>query len=166
MKAKSETRPEAGVVNQEASNNSDNESFEQVLARRLARRNFLKGAAVSTGMLVLNPSAMAENDRDGRDRHGRDRDERPQPLTFQPLQVANLDTVTVAEGYESQVVIRWGDPLFRRAPEFDVDNQTPQAQALQFGFNCDFVGFFPLPTSHGDSRKKRATRGLLVVNHE
>jgi uncharacterized protein len=166
MKAKSETRPEAGVVNQETSNDSDNDSFEQVLARRLARRNFLKGAAVSTGMLVLNPSAMAGRDRDGSDRHGSDRDERPRPLTFHPLQVANLDAVTVPEGYESQVVIRWGDPLFRRAPEFDVDNQTPQAQALQFGFNCDFVGFFPLSTSHWDLRNRQATRGLLVVNHE
>ena len=36
-----------------------NESFEQVLARHVARRNFLKGAAVSTGLLVINPSALA-----------------------------------------------------------------------------------------------------------
>ncbi|HEV2668753.1 MAG TPA: PhoX family phosphatase [Blastocatellia bacterium] len=161
MEAKREGRLEAEAVNRETSNNSNNDSFEQVLARRFARRNFIKGAAVSTGALVLNPSALA-----GRGRRGRDRDDGPRPLTFQPLQVANLDTVTVAEGYESQVVIRWGDPLFRWAPQFDVDNQTPQAQALQFGFNCDFVGFFPLPAPHFDSRKRRATKGLLVVNHE
>jgi uncharacterized protein len=170
MKLKREVRSDAGADNHEP-DNSDNDSFERVLARMLARRNFLKGAAVSTGMLVLSPSALAGHDRDGRDRDrkdhdGRCRDDRPRSLTFQALQVANLDTVSVAEGYESQVVIRWGDPLFRGAPEFDVDNQTPQAQALQFGFNCDFVGFFPLPASHFDSRDRRATKGLLVVNHE
>jgi len=103
-KAKSETRLEAEADNQETSNKSDNDSFEQVLARRSARRNFLKGAALSTGMLVLNPSALAGKDRDGKERHGRDRDEGPRPLTFHPLQVADLDTVTVAEGYESKVV--------------------------------------------------------------
>jgi uncharacterized protein len=80
--------------------------------------------------------------------------------------VANLDTVSVAEGYETQAVIRWGDPLFRHAPEFDVDNQTPEAQALQFGFNCDFVGFIPLPECPRDLRNKQTTKGLLVVNHE
>jgi secreted PhoX family phosphatase len=160
-------REDYSVANShEISNNSDNESFEQVLTRRLARRNFLKGAAVSTVMLVINPSALAGGGRDGRDRDGKCGDERPRPLTFQTLQVANLDTVTVAEGYGSQVVIRWGDPLFRGAPQFDPDNQTPEAQALQFGFNCDFVGFFPFPQVHQDSRKKRVTRGLLAVNHE
>lgn len=80
MKAKREDYSEAEAYNQESSNNSDNESFEQVLARRLARRNFLKGAAVSTGMLVINPSALAGRDRDRGDRDRRDRDERPRPL--------------------------------------------------------------------------------------
>jgi secreted PhoX family phosphatase len=44
------------------------------------------------------------------------------------------------------------------APAFDIDGQTPEAQARQFGYNCDYIGFLPL----GD----RGDRYLLVVNHE
>jgi len=49
-------RLEAEADNRETSNNSNNDSFEQVLARqvlarRFARRNFIKGAAVSTSAL-------------------------------------------------------------------------------------------------------------------
>jgi secreted PhoX family phosphatase len=73
MKLKREVHSDAEADSRESSNNSDNDSFEQVLARRLARRNFLKGAAVSTGLLVINSSAMAamaataEHDRDRSD---------------------------------------------------------------------------------------------------
>ncbi|WP_347060677.1 alkaline phosphatase PhoX [Blastococcus sp. HT6-30] len=49
-----------------------------------------------------------------------------------------------------------GDPVEDGAPPFDVDAQTPDAQAKQFGYNCDFIGWLPL-----GERK-----ALLVVNHE
>jgi hypothetical protein len=61
MKAKREDYSEAEANNQETSNNSDNESFEQALARRLARRNFLKGAAVSTGRLFPLPTSHRDS---------------------------------------------------------------------------------------------------------
>src|SRR3712207_6116245 len=53
--------------------------------------------------------------------------------------------------------MRWGDPVERGARDFDVDRQSPDAQATQFGYNCDYIGFLPLD---GDQR------ALLVVNHE
>jgi uncharacterized protein len=156
------------ILDQGVSNNSNNESFEQVLARR----SFMKGAAVAAGMLVINPSSLA----------GSSHENFPPPLAFVPIQGPNADTVTVPPGYDSQVVIRWGDPLFRGVPDLDVDNQSPQLQARQFGYNCDFVGFIPFPESskrdhdddhhdrHHDYRKgrrdKRSSKGLLVVNHE
>ena len=59
-------------------------------------------------------------------------------------------------GYESAVVVRWGDPVLPDAPAFDFDNQTAEAQTKQFGYNCDFVTFFPMGRD----------RGLLWVNHE
>lgn len=67
----------------------------------------------------------------------------------------------VAEGYRADILIRWGDPVTDDAPEFDPMKQTPYAQARQFGYNNDYVGFFPLPRgSHNPDR------GLLAVNHE
>ena len=49
-----------------------------------------------------------------------------------------------------------GDPVLEDAPAFDIAAQTAEAQAAQFGYNNDFVGFLPLG----------ARRALLVVNHE
>lgn len=59
------------------------------------------------------------------------------------------------------MLLRWGDPLFPDSPAFDVAGQTASAQARQFGYNCDFVRFYPLPAG-----SDAADHGLLVVNHE
>ncbi len=63
--------------------------------------------------------------------------------------------------YDSQVVLRWGEPLFPGAPELDIDGQTAETQAQQFGYNADWVGYFPVPF-HSDNPR----HGLLAVNHE
>ncbi|ONI82727.1 phosphatase [Saccharothrix sp. ALI-22-I] len=79
-------------------------------------------------------------------------------LDFQPVAPNTLDAVVIPEGYRQEVVIRWGDPLFPDAPEFDFDRQTAAAQARQFGYNCDFAALLPLdPTGRTN---------LLVTNHE
>ncbi len=64
----------------------------------------------------------------------------------------------VAEGYDANVLLRWGDALFVDSPAFDPKNQTAEAQRRQFGYNNDYVGYIPL---NGSSE-----HGLLVVNHE
>ena len=61
-------------------------------------------------------------------------------------------------GYRGQVLLRWGDPLFADSPVFNPTAQSAAAQLKQFGYNNDYVAFFPLD----DSGK----RGLLCVNHE
>ena len=62
-------------------------------------------------------------------------------------------------GYDADVLLRWGDPLFADAPEFDPDERRRrEAQAKQFGYNNDYVGYIPIDGS--------AEHGLLVVNHE
>ncbi len=67
----------------------------------------------------------------------------------------------VAKGYRADILVRWGDPVTYDAPDFDPENQTPYAQARQFGYNNDFVGFLPLPIG-----THNPDRGLLTVNHE
>lgn len=67
----------------------------------------------------------------------------------------------VAADHTSQVVLRWGDPLFADAPDWDPNNQSAAAQSRQFGSDCDFTAFMPLPRGSNSS-----DRGLLCVNHE
>jgi secreted PhoX family phosphatase len=77
---------------------------------------------------------------------------------FTELNWGNDETHHIAEGYNAQVLLRWGDPITADAPEFDVMNQTAEAQLQQFGYNNDYVGFTAL--------NDEGTRGLLCVNHE
>lgn len=68
-----------------------------------------------------------------------------------------VDDVTVPAGYTWQPIIRWGDPLFSSVPALDFEHQTPEAQAGQFGYNCDYL----------DILQDRSGRtGVLVNNHE
>ncbi len=129
-------------------NHSDNPSFEAILARRLQRRTVLKGAAAVA--LILSAARIDDASAGGRG-----------ALTFQPVRLNLDDRVTVPNGYDSLVVIRWGDPLQAWGPEFRLMEQSPERQALQFGYNCDFVGFFPLPP-----RSANPQHALLAVNHE
>jgi secreted PhoX family phosphatase len=80
-------------------------------------------------------------------------------LAFEPIApvARTVDAFTVPDGYTWTPIIRWGDPLFSSAPAFDILAQTPEAQARQFGYNCDYLDILADP--HGK-------RGVLVSNHE
>ncbi|MGV3016171.1 PhoX family protein [Rothia sp. 88186D007BW] len=79
-------------------------------------------------------------------------------LQFTPVEPNTEDAVVVPAGYTSNVLIRWGDPIFADAPEFDVNKQTAAAQERQFGFNNDFAGLFEHPTD--------SNRLVYVCSHE
>jgi uncharacterized protein len=146
----------------DAPNSSANQYFGDVVREVVSRRGMLKAGAViaaaGAGALALGGTAAAapvevDLDVDLDVKFGRDRD----GLNFEPVQPNTLDQIVVPKGYQQDVVIRWGDAVLPDAPKFDFDNQTPEAQAKQFGFNNDFCGLVPLPGWD---------RWLMVSNHE
>ncbi|WP_020669153.1 PhoX family protein [Amycolatopsis nigrescens] len=135
----------------EPPNPSGNRYFADVVTEVLSRRGVLRAGAVVAiaGATLGGGVAAAQPTRPGKPAPGTD---------FTPVTPNTLDAVVVPEGYRQAIVIRWGDPLFPDAPEFDFANQTAEAQAKQFGFNNDFAALLPLDR-HG-------LRSLLVTNHE
>lgn len=129
------------------------ELIERRLSRRAALRGLVGAAATATmaeQLLVSAGTALAAPEQGG-----------PSSLGFRELSHQMAQRDAVAEGYEIQTVIRWGDPVLPDAPAFDPRNQSAEAQATQFGYNNDYVDFFPLPRG-----SKSSTHGLLAVNHE
>lgn len=135
-----------------APNKSENAYFGDIFQGVLSRRSALKGALVGAGAGSLGVAALSPAAAD----RGPDRPHPAPRPTFKTVLPNNRDEVTVPEGYDHHVIVRWGDPVLPEAPEFDFANQTAEAQARQFGYNCDYVGFFTLDDDHG----------LLWVNHE
>ncbi len=123
----------------------------EVVAARYSRRDMFKGAlAVTTTTALFGTSAMVAPKGAAAATTSR--------YNFSELAWGNDEKHHVAEGYDADILLRWGDPITADAPEFDVMNQTAQAQLTQFGYNNDYVGFTAL--------NDEGTRGLLCVNHE
>ena len=133
------------------SNPSTETSIGELIERRLSRRDALRGlaglgaVAIAADQLAGSPARAAG----------------PSSLTFTEASRHLDGTHHVAEGYEAQVLIRWGDPVLAGAPSFDPVKLTLEGQQKQFGYNCDFIGLHPLPPGGGAS-----DRFLMVVNHE
>ncbi|PZP03939.1 MAG: phosphatase [Dermacoccus nishinomiyaensis] len=134
-------------------NTSGNEEFQTLAQRAIARRAMLTGSAGAMVLAGFGAQAAAADTAHGH---------HPRPernvgrASFTSVAPNRKDDVVNAEGFTHDVIIRWGDPVTKRAPRFDVHHQTPEAQAQQFGYNNDYVGIIPL-----DGR-----RALLSVNHE
>jgi uncharacterized protein len=138
-------------------NTSDNEYFGDMLARAVTRRGVLRAGAVLT-LAAGTTAATAACTTGTESPETPGAPSLPQGLDFEPVAPNTTDAITLPPGYESNVVIRWGDPVVPGAPEFDFDNQTAEAQAGQFGYNNDFCGLLPLRGS--------GERYLMFSNHE
>ena len=139
-------------------NRSPNDTIQEVLARRLSRRAMLRNSLAGLPALVLTPSAIVGSVSSAFARNGGS----PGKLTFTPIGLTKQDDVIVPEGYAYQVLIGWGDPILPGAAPLDYRVQDGATQAGQFGYNCDFIGYFPLP--HYDSNNPN--KAILAVNHE
>lgn len=129
------------------------ETISTLIERRLSRRGFLGGLAAASALAAC--ATRPEGDA------GVAVQEEAGAFRFTELARGLDETHHVAEGYRADLLLRWGDPLWEDSPAFDPLNQSAAAQARQFGYNNDFVGFVPLDPSADGS-----PRGLLCVNHE
>ncbi len=129
------------------------EIFGEVLRRRLSRRAAVQGGIAASAMVIAKPvlgGAQEASPVAGGS------------LTFTPLApTVGGDVPTVPEGYTVTPLVRWGELLTADAPEFDPLNQTAASQAVQAGYNCDYVGYLPLPIGSNAS-----DHGILVFNNE
>ena len=132
------------------SNRSSNRPLLELARGRMSRRTALKGFVTTAVVGALGGTLTSRVALAGGSSFG-----------FESVPHTIADDMQVAPGYTAQVLIRWGDPVLPGAPAFDPMNQTADAQARQFGYNNDFVGYFPLPRGSDSSE-----HGLLHVNHE
>ncbi|SEP35230.1 hypothetical protein SAMN02990966_05256 [Rhodospirillales bacterium URHD0017] len=138
------------------SNPSTEPTMGELIERRLSRRDAMRGllgagAAAAFSQVPTPASAEAGG---------------PSSLTFKELAHTLDADQHVAEGYATQVLIRWGDPVAAGAPAFDPANQTGAAQEKQFGYNNDYLGLHPLPLSGSGGGGHGNDRFLMVANHE
>lgn len=123
----------------------------EVINTRYGRRDILRGVlGVSATTALFGKSALIAPNEAAAATTSR--------YNFNELAWGNDETHHIADGYDADVLLRWGDPVTANAPDFDVMNQTSAAQLQQFGYNNDYVGFTALNAD--------GTRGLLCVNHE
>ncbi|MBA3277034.1 MAG: DUF839 domain-containing protein, partial [Chloroflexia bacterium] len=129
------------------------ETMQDILTRRWSRRGMMK-SGLATGMVLTLGApvlkAVAQDDAPAAN-----------ALGFEPIVLDEGEDMVVAANHVAVPFLRWGDPIIAGAPEWDFENQTAAAQEQQFGYNCDWIGFLPLPVGSDTS-----DHGLLVVNHE
>ncbi|WP_147110392.1 PhoX family phosphatase [Tateyamaria sp. syn59] len=124
------------------------QDFDEVVERAISRRGFLgsvlafgSGAAVmGTGMLKGTTAVAGQTSR----------------FAFEQLPPQTDGTVHVPDGYNWNTLVRWGDPLFSDAPEFDAATGIPtEGSDRVFGENTDGMELFHIGGTE-----------LLVVNSE
>ena len=132
-------------------NPSDNPTMGEIISQRFSRRGFLHGSlAVSAIAATVSPIALLLADEARAEAKSAFTSRRSRPASTRRIMSPKATTPTCCCAGATRI--------FADAPDFDPTNQTAEAQAKQFGYNNDFVGFIPIDgaTDHG----------LLVVNHE
>ena len=93
----------------------------EIISRRFSRRGVLKGAlAVSAISATVSPLALLAADKA--------KAAGTSAFNFTELEAGVDADHHVAEGYDADVLLRWGDPLFPDSPAFDPTAQTADKQ--------------------------------------
>ena len=146
------------------SNPSSNPSLQQIIDRTVSRRAILKsGLGIATLPFF---GALAACGSGGEEAAVSTVVEQAKPLrnAFKPVGISTADAVVVPEGYVSEVLYRWGDPITNSvAHGWRGDASEGWAeQENQAGDNHDGMSYFPLVANANGASES----GLLVMNHE
>jgi secreted PhoX family phosphatase len=121
----------------------------------ISRRLLLTGAATAAALPLVAAVGEAQAQAQGAQARG------ASTLAFKEVPHGLDGTHHVAPGYRAEVLVRWGDPIARDAPDFVPGKVDGAAQEKQFGYNCDFLAYWPLPYG-----SRNSSHGLICANHE
>jgi secreted PhoX family phosphatase len=133
------------------SNHSSGATFSELATIRFSRRAALTGLLATTALTAVGDLAARKAAASTS----------ASSLQFAEIPHAMDEKLHVAEGYDAQILLRWGDKVVAGAPDFDPAAQSADSQSKQFGYNNDFIVYMPLPAGSTNSEN-----GLLWVNHE
>ena len=129
----------------------DGETIGEVILRRYSRRAVMRGTlGVTAAAALFGPAALAAGDAKAETASDR--------FDFAEIEAGIDKTHHVAPGYRADVLLRWGDALVPDMPDFDPEAQSAADQSKRFGYNNDYIAYFPIDGS--------SSHGLLAVNHE
>ena len=128
-----------------------------VIAARFSRRAVLRGSMAATAIAAaVGPAALLAA-RAARAGDGASR------FAFAEVAAGVDDDHHVAEGYEAQVLLRWGDPIFADSPAFDPAAQTRRGAGAPVRLQQRLRGL--RPAADGSLRARAAGGQPRVHRH-
>ncbi|MDB5533816.1 MAG: hypothetical protein JWO28_2131, partial [Hyphomicrobiales bacterium] len=102
------------------SNGSTNPTLGDVIAARLNRRDVLRGALAVSAIGAAMPGSLP-----GLSSPAAAQTAAPKSsFNFTEISAGSDETHHAPEGYEADILMRWGDPVLPGAPAFDPQKQT------------------------------------------
>lgn len=139
------------------------DTMSEIMARRFSRRSIVSTTTLGSAVVLLGAKGAGAQSTPVGSPEGTAGATPVSATTFgfEGLALQGGENPAVPDGYTVVPFLRWGDPLFPDSPAFDPAAQSAASQALQFGYNCDYIGWISLPFGSDAS-----DNGLLIVNHE
>ena len=118
-------------------NPTANGTMGEVIAARFNRRDLLRGTmAVTAISATLGHRALAADQQPARQ-------VQTSSFDFKEIEAGVDGTHHVAEGYDAQILLRWGDPVLPGAPAFDPKAQTARGAGPPVRLQHRFRGLHP-----------------------
>ncbi|HYP45395.1 MAG TPA: PhoX family phosphatase [Propionibacteriaceae bacterium] len=142
-------------------NQSTEPTFREIASAQLSRRNVLLGGTALAVTAAL-PAATLEHAAAAPAAFGGGADTALRFTPINPVPASedgqSKDAMTVPRGFQSHIILRWGDPLFHTSPRFNPLAPNAEAQEEQFGYNGDYLDILV--------NRRSTRRAVLVCNHE